>query len=112
MSRFAPRILKSLSSQTALRASAIARPRVMITDIQKPMTMTLVRHYAKKGGKDKKKNNTASAAAAVEEEVEFERQFDEQQIQQRFEQSITSLKEHLAAMRIGRANPCKFLFSK
>ncbi|KAI8890565.1 ribosome recycling factor [Backusella circina FSU 941] len=69
------------------------------------MTMTFVRTYAKKGGKDKKKGNAPAVYAAAEEEVEFERQFDEQLIQQRFDQSVTSLKEHLAAMRIGRANP-------
>lgn len=100
MSRF----LKPLIT-TRLAIIAPVRPVAVRTAWQRPTLVTASRFYAKKSKDNKKKNE--SKAAAVEEEEEFVRQFNEKQFQERFENSITQLKEHLANMRIGRANPCK-----
>ncbi|CAO3615662.1 unnamed protein product [Mucor hiemalis] len=73
---------------------------------QKPVTFTAVRTYAKKSKDSKKKSNKDESKADVESEVEeFVRQFNEKDILGRYENSISSLKEHLSNMRMGRANP-------
>lgn len=75
---------------------------------QKPVTFTAVRTYAKKSKDSKKKSNKDESKADIESEVEeFVRQFNEKDILGRYENSISSLKEHLSNMRMGRANPCK-----
>lgn len=88
---------------------AVVRP-IAATQIawQKPVTFTAVRTYAKKSKDSKKKSNKDDSKHVVESEAEeFVRQFNEKEILGRYENSITSLKEHLSNMRMGRANPCK-----
>lgn len=101
MSRF----LKPFVSTQFVKTTLIApvRPAIIQSAWQKPVLVTTSRFYAKKSKENKKKNEPKAAPA---DEDEFVRQFNEKQFQDRFENSITQLKEHLANMRIGRANPC------
>lgn len=95
----AVRPIRFIAAATTVRPTAAA----FAFAFQQPSS----RFYAKKS-KDNKKKNVESKAAAVSDESEAaERQFNEKQIQERYEHSISQLKEHLANMRMGRANPCK-----
>ncbi|RCH99977.1 hypothetical protein CU098_011539 [Rhizopus stolonifer] len=98
----ASRFFKSIVSvQSRTIVSVAFRPSfVGALSSQKPVLVNS-RSYAKKAKDNKKKNVEATNA----KQEEFERQFDEKQIQERFEHSISQLKEHLSSMRIGRANP-------
>jgi uncharacterized protein YkwD len=111
------RLLKTLVSKTQtvgaaryIVAATSVRPTAAAVTFafQQP---SLSRFYAKKSKDSKKKNveSKGSAAAFSDETEDFERQFNEKQIQERYEHSISQLKEHLANMRMGRANPCKLL---
>lgn len=108
------RLIRSLISTQGLRPALriAARPAAVQVAWKQPVFTTAVRFYAKKSKDSKKKSNVESKVVREEvEEVEFDRQFDEKDIQERYENSISSLKEHLVNLRIGRANPCKFFFS-
>jgi DNA-binding transcriptional regulator GbsR (MarR family) len=107
------RLLKTLVSAQAVKptrfiiATTTVRPTAAAATFafQQPLS----RFYAKKTKDNKKKNVQSKAAVVSDEAEEFERQFNEKQIQERYEHSISQLKEHLANMRMGRANPCKML---
>lgn len=106
------RLLRSSVAIQALKPTlrVAVRPAAVQLAWQKPVLTTAVRSYAKKSKDSKKKSNKEDSKHAVEEEAEeFVRQFNEKEFQGRYENSITSLKEHLANMRMGRANPCKSL---
>ncbi|KAI9364782.1 ribosome recycling factor domain-containing protein [Pilaira anomala] len=95
------RLIRSLVSTQGLRPALriAARPAAVQVAWKQPVFTT--------ASKDNKKKSNAESKAVREEveEVEFERQFNEKDIQERYENSISSLKEHLANLRIGRANP-------
>lgn len=114
----ASRLLRSVSTLQSVRLIlriAATRPAAVSVAWQQPVFTTVTtRSYAKKSKdsnkKDsKKKSNKDDSKHVVEEEAEeFVRQFNEKEISERYAHSISSLKEHLANMRMGRANPCKF----
>ncbi|CAO0800172.1 unnamed protein product [Mucor circinelloides] len=103
------RLFKSLALTQIPRAvaSASARPAIARVAWQQPVfTTTATRFYAKKSKDNKKKSNESKAAASADqEEEEFVRQFNEKQMQEKYEKQISQLKEHLSVMRMGRANP-------
>lgn len=105
----ASRVFKSAISAQTLRPalSVAARPMVLQTAWQKPVFVMTTRCYAKKAKDSKKKSNNESKVIPEDDAEEFVRQFNEKQIQERYSNSIDSLKEHLASLRMGRANPCK-----
>ncbi|KAI8377368.1 ribosome recycling factor-domain-containing protein [Blakeslea trispora] len=107
----ASRILKSIALAQGLRptVSLAARHRVpaIATTLawRQPVALTSVRFYAKKSKDSKKKGSHSETKATNVDEEEPETQFSEKEIEGRFEQSISQLKEHLSSMRIGRASP-------
>lgn len=106
------RLLRSVVSVQHLRPTLRIAARTAAVQVawQKPVFTTAIRCYAKKAKDSKKKSNVESKAVREEEEDDFVRQFNEKDIQGRYESSINSLKEHFSSLRIGRANPCKFFF--
>jgi ribosome recycling factor len=109
----ASRLLRSVATIQTIRPvlRVATRPAAVQFAWQKPVFTTVTRSYAKKSKDSKKKANKddSKIAAADEEEEDVVRQFNESQIVERYEHSISSLKEHLANMRVGRANPCKLI---
>lgn len=105
----ASRLFKSIISAQILRPALrlSARPMAVQVACQKPILTMATRCYAKKSKDSKKKSNADSKAIPEDETEDFVRQFNEKQIQERYDNSIDSLKEHLASLRMGRANPCK-----
>ncbi|KAI8972749.1 ribosome recycling factor domain-containing protein [Pilobolus umbonatus] len=98
----ATRFLKSFTALRVVRSVGIVASRPAITTWQKPVFVTPVRYYAKKSKDNKKKGH---AEAAEVDPTEYVRQFDEKQLTERFDHSLNAMKEHLANMNIGRANP-------
>lgn len=105
----ASRVFKSIISAQTLRPAMRIASRPMSAQIawQKPVFTMSTRCYAKKAKDSKKKSNSESKAIPEDDVEEFVRQFNEKQTQERYDNSIDSLKEHLASLRMGRANPCK-----
>ncbi|KAI8327676.1 ribosome recycling factor domain-containing protein [Choanephora cucurbitarum] len=108
----ASRILRSVVTAHSLRSTLTltSKPRALAIAStvawRQPVISTSVRFYAKKSKDNKKKNGSAeSKANSAPDSEEPDLQFSEKQIEDRFEQSISQLKEHLSSMRIGRANP-------
>ncbi|KAI9483986.1 MAG: ribosome recycling factor domain-containing protein [Benjaminiella poitrasii] len=97
------RLLKlAVINQRFLKPAVTVTSRVspIKTAWQRPVLITTTRFYAKSN----KKKNT-SVESQIEKDEEFFFQFDEDKFQERFDQSISQLKEHLSTMRIGRATP-------
>ena len=108
------RLLRKFSAIQAPRPTlcVTTRPSNLQTAWKAPLFLNTTRTYAKKSKDTKKKSNKDdSKVIAREDEEEFVPQFDEKDIQARYDNSLTSLKEHLANMRMGRANPCEYFFS-
>ncbi|KAG2198058.1 hypothetical protein INT47_011893 [Mucor saturninus] len=102
----ASRVFKSLISAQTLRPIQCVAARPMTLQAwQKPVFVMTTRCYAKKSKDSRKKSNVESKAIPEDDAEEFVRQFNEKQIQERYDNSIDSLKDHLASLRMGRANP-------
>ncbi|KAI9269885.1 ribosome recycling factor domain-containing protein [Sporodiniella umbellata] len=92
------RAIRPLSVPVSFRAT-VARPAVNLSVLHS------VRTYAKKKDNKKDSKKATSRQNDSEDEVAKEPLFDEDQFEKRYEQCITSLKEHLSNIRVGRANP-------
>ncbi|KAG0170491.1 hypothetical protein DFQ30_002404 [Apophysomyces sp. BC1015] len=107
MASLAPRLLRGLRT-CAVRIPAtamntqLARTRpfaVHSVAVAIELKTVGVRWYAKKTNKKK------GAATEENDTVAEAKQFDSKQLDERMVNSINTLKEHLASMRVGRANP-------
>ncbi|KAI7904345.1 ribosome recycling factor domain-containing protein [Cokeromyces recurvatus] len=97
------RLLRSVAMlQGVLKPAAVIAPRMTPAKAvwQRPVLTTAARFYAKN---NKKKHQFVESQTKKEQSQVL--QFDEENFQARFDQSINQLKEHLANIRIGRATP-------